>query len=292
VGFIKRGFMNSVEWSDKYPHKKVLREEINCMLEAYIEALFEVIPESEIAGIYFKGSAKKEWDSLIDYVPEISDVDIHLLFREDSLVEKYFHTIDNALSIQSNVERKYFSKVSNPIHIPRPQLVILNPLLKEEDFVPSPKNTISILFGEEYPKPVKKVLGRLSLIDYEHLINEEEFVNEFSLHIVDRPSKYLWQGLRNLVWHISPIGSRILSIKGKSYQEAWGINRTGIVESLKLLGEEKLVDYYTKFYINGWDYFLSHYKNTDRGRKAIAAGINALKKAIEIAKPYREKFKK
>lgn len=256
-----------------------------------MEALFEVIPESEIDGIYFKGSAKKKWDSLIDYVPEISDVDIHLLFKEDSSVEKYFRTVDNALRIQSKVESIYFSKATNPVHIPRPQLVILNEVLKEEDFVPSPKNTISVLFGKEYPKPGEESIKKLSTIDYKHLIDEEEFINKFSLHIIDRPSKYLWQGLRNLVWHISPVGSRVLSIKGKSYQQAWGINRTAIVRSLKMLGEEELVDYYMEFYISSWDYFLSRYKNTDAGRKAVMSGINTLKKAIRIAKE-ETRFKK
>lgn len=284
--------MSNLLWSSKYPDKKVLKREIDCMLKAYLEALFEVIPESEIDGIYFKGSAKKKWDSLIDYVPEISDVDIHLLFKEDSSVEKYFRTVDNALRIQSKVESIYFSEVTNPVHIPRPQLVMLNTVLKEEDFVPSPKNTISVLFGKEYPEPGEESLKRLSTIDYKHLIDEEEFINKFSLHIVDRPSKYLWQGLRNLVWHVSPVGSRILSIKGKSYHQAWGINRTAIVRLLKMLREEELIDYYIEFYKRSWDYFLSRYGDTDMGQKAIVAGINTLKKAIEIARSYEERFLK
>ncbi len=278
--------MDAIEWNEKYPSKKILRKEIMYMLEAFVQALFAAIPESEISGIYFKGSAKKEWDSPLDYMPEISDVDIHLLLTNDSLVEKYFGTTEQAIDIQSNVEKIYFSKVANPIHVPRPQLLILNPLLKDEDFVPSPANTISVLYGLDYPKPGDAVLERLQQIDRNHLIDEETFLAKYPLHVIDRPSKYLWQALRNLVWHISPIGSRILSIKGKSYDEAWGINRTKIVSILEQVGKIELVCDYTQFYLNAWDYFLSDYTDTDMGRKAILSGVRALRRAVEIAKAH------
>ena len=271
-------------WDDKYPDKKVLRKEITCMLESFVEVLLKEIPGSEIEGIYFKGSGQKEWDSPLDYVPEISDIDIHLLFSADSTVEKYFGTTEKAIAIQSKVEKKYFSKTVKPVHVPRPQLVMLNPVLKEKDFVPSPKSTISVLYGKDYPEPDCNVLKRLRRIDFQHLMNEEEFILKFPLHVVDRPSKYLWQGLRNLVWHISPNGSRVLSIKGSPYEVAWGINRTKIVSLLEELGEHQLVQEYTQFYLSAWDYFLSQYKDTDAGRNAVVAGINALSRAIDIAK--------
>lgn len=276
--------MHTLSWDEKYPEKKVLRKEITCMLEAFVGVLLEEIPESEIEGIYFKGSGQKEWDSPLDYVPEISDIDIHLLFSDDSVIEKYFQTTEQAIAIQSKVEKKYFSKTEKPVHVPRPQLVMLNPVLKEEDFVPSPRNTISVLYGKDYPEPDGNVLKRLSRIDCQHLMDEEEFLTKFPLHVVDRPSKYLWQALRNLVWHISPIGSRVLSIKGVEYEKAWGINRTKIVALLEELGEHQLVQQYTQFYLIAWDYFLSQYKDTDAGRNAVVAGINALSRAIDIAK--------
>ncbi|MCK4234253.1 hypothetical protein KAX75_07470 [candidate division WOR-3 bacterium] len=207
-------------WGDKYPDKEVLRKEITCMLEAFVDVLLEEIPESEIEGIYFKGSGQKEWDSPLDYVPEISDIDIHLLLAEDTLVEQYFGTTEQALTIQAQVEERYFSNVPEPIHFPRPQLVMLNPAIKDNDFVPSPPNTITVLHGKPYLSIEDSALDRLQRIDCQRLLDEEQFLSKYPLHVVDRPSKYLWQALRNLVWHISPIGSRVLSIMGKSYKEA------------------------------------------------------------------------
>ena len=55
------------------------------MVASIVEALLRQIPSSEVAGIYFKGSAQKRWDSPVDYVPEVSDVDIHVLLRDDDV---------------------------------------------------------------------------------------------------------------------------------------------------------------------------------------------------------------
>lgn len=259
------------------------------MLEAFVEVLFEAIPKSDIAGIYFKGSAQKKWESPLDYVPELSDIDIHLLFSDDSSIEKYLGMAEKAINIQSKVEERYFSKIPKPIHIPRPQLLVLNGILDEEDFISSPKSTITVLSGKDYPEPNSKVLERIKQIDCKHLIDEEQFLLKFPLHIVDKPSKYLWQSLKNLIWRVSPVGSRVLSIMGTPYEKAWGINRTKIVALLKEVREHQLVQDYSQFYLSAWDYFLSNYTDTDIGRKAIIHGINALGKGIQIAKSYLSK---
>jgi hypothetical protein len=274
-------------WDEQYPKKDILRKEIEYMLDAFLHVLLENIPESHIAGIYFKGSGQKRWDSPIDYVPEISDVDIHLLLSEDKMIEWYLGTVEQALAIQAAVEERYLKKANEPVHVPRPQLVMLNAIVKDEDFVPSPTNTIRILYGTPYPSANKILLERLSLIDCRRLLDEEHFVSAFAAHIIDRPSKYVWQGLRNLVWHISPIGSRVLSIRGESYGDAWGVNRTAIVGKLGAMGEHELARDYAQFYLNAWDYFLSGYRDTNAARGAIVAGMHALQRAIEIAKRYK-----
>jgi len=169
--------------------------------------------------------------------------------------------------------------------------MILNLLLHEEDYIPSPKNAISVLHGIDYPGPDPFKLKRIKMIDCQHLINAEQFLRKFPLHVIDRPSKYLWQSLRNLVWHISPIGSRVLSIRGTPYENVWGMNRTKIVALLNESGEQKLAQNYSQFYFSGWDYFLSNYADTNAGRKAIIAGINVLRNGIEIAKTYLSSLK-
>jgi hypothetical protein len=273
-----------IQWKKPYTDKKILKEEISVMCNSFLKVLLSAVPKSEVAGIYFKGSGQKPWDSPVDYVPEISDIDIHILLKKDSLVKRYFGTTEQALAVQAQVEELYFSNKPHPVHVPRPQIVFLNPAIKDKDFVPSPPNTIKVLYGKPYPLPDETALKRLQQIDRKRLLDEVPFLKEYPNRVIDRPSKYLWQAVRNLVWHISPIGSRVLSIKGKSYEEAWGINRTNIIRKLSELGEKQLVRDYSQFYLNSWDYFLSQYADTNAGRGAIVAGIHALTRAIEIAK--------
>ncbi len=271
-------------WDNRYPEKQALRSEIRHMLNAFLDVLFEHIPESSIAGIYFKGSGQKRWDSPLDYVPEISDVDIHLLLQHDEDLTRYIGTAEQALAIQAGVEERYFGCVCDPLHFPRPQLVILNDLIHEADFIPSPVNTIEVLHGAAYPAAEPSLLKRLPQIDAERLRDEERFLAGVALHIVDRPARYLWQVLRNLVWHVSPVGPRVLSIKGRSYDEAWGINRSVIVRELADMGETALVRDYMQFYLSAWDYFLAGYKDTNAGRSAVVSGLRALRRGVEMAK--------
>ena len=94
------------------------------MVEAFTEVLLEEVPRSEIEGIYCKGSVLKDWDSPLDYVPELSDVDIHLLLCDDGAEERYLGSVEQALRIQSRVEERYFSRAPQRLHVPRTQLLI------------------------------------------------------------------------------------------------------------------------------------------------------------------------
>lgn len=276
-------------WNNHYPDKGVLKNEVNRMVEAFVEVLSGEIPKSEIEGIYFKGSAQKKWESPLDYVPELSDIDIHLLFSDDSSVEKYLGSTSKAMHIQSEVETRYFSKTAKPLHVPRPQLVVLNLLLCDKDYIPSPKTAVSVLYGKDYPEPDYSNLKKIRFIDCNSLINEEEFLSRFPLHIIDKPSKYLWDSLKSLVWRVSPIGSRILHILGLPTDKAWTINRTKIVSFLKEMGECQLAQDYSEFYLFGWKYFLSKYSDSNAGRLSLISGINALNKGVEIAKSWLSK---
>lgn len=271
-----------MNWDEDYPDKQILKHEVQAMRDALLEALLEAIPADAIAGIYFKGSALKNWDSPLDYVPELSDIDIHLLLENEAAIAQYLE-LEQALKIQANIERLYQLKIPKPLHIPRPQLVVLNHLLDNENFVPSPNNTTSIIYGKPYPfrQPTQ---GKIRQIDRKNLLEPESFISELPLSVVDKPSKYLWSSLRALNWRVSPTGSRVLSVLGLPFEKAWGINRTGIIEQLRTIGKNDLAAEYEAFYLNSWTYFLSGYENGKAGRSAIAAGFRLLKQGIKIAK--------
>ena len=277
----------TTSWSSHYHDPQALKTEAFCMAEAFTEVLLEEIPDSEILGIYCKGSVLKEWDSPLDYVPELSDVDIHILFSDDSSIEKHLGSVDQAVHIQSRVEERYFSKVPEPLHVPRPQLLILNRLLLNEGYVPSPRSTVSVLHGKEAPAPDYGNPDRIRCTDARRLLEEEEFLKKrLPGHAVDRPAIYIWQTLRLMSWRVSPTGPRVLHILGLPTEEAWSINRTEAVSLLRKMGEKTLAQDYADYYLHAWEYYLSGYTDSDAGRASIVAGAKVLNRGGEIAKAW------
>lgn len=273
-------------WDERYPSREVLRSEVESMLAAFVEALFEAIPEAEIDGIYAKGSAFKEWDSPLDYVPELSDVDIHVLFKDVAAVKRHLGTLQQALNIQAQVEALYFARVPVPVHVPRPQLMIANHLLTEKDYVPSPTGMVRVIYGKDYSGLDTYDPERIRRIDCQHLLDQEALLDRLPLMLIDKPFKYIWRGLRTLSWRVSPVGPRVLSLLGAAYDDAWGMNRTEIVSRLSELGEHRLADDYSQFYLAGWDYFLSDGLDTDAGRLCLASGARVIDGGISMARAW------
>ncbi len=87
------------QWSGDFPPRKRLRAEVEAMTEAYLTAIEAVIP-GVLEGAYLKGSAVKRWDTPLDYVPEVSDVDVHLLFYEED--EAALDELATALEVQAD----------------------------------------------------------------------------------------------------------------------------------------------------------------------------------------------
>ena len=269
-------------WPDDYPSAASLRREVEAMAESVTEAVLDSVPSSELIGLYVKGSARRRWDSVIDYVPEISDVDIHILFRDETCIERRLGTMEAALGLQSGIEDRYRDKVRSPIHMPRPQLVILNHLLQDPDYSPSPRESLTTLWGEDcaeaaYDEERERGLAR------RRLLSDAEILQVLPFRVVDKPGRYLLTVLRDLTWRVSPAGPRVLCVRRMPSAEAWSLNRTGVVGALERLGEEGLAAAYRDFYVSAWSCFLSNYKDSSAARNAIAAGSEVLRQASEAA---------
>lgn len=275
-------------WPDAYPSRDALKREVDAMVRAFSETLLAEISPERVAGIYHKGSAHKAWESLVDYVPEISDVDIHLLFGDGEGVGDCLGTVSQALRIQEKAEERFLSQIEHPLHMPRPQLVIMNRLLEMPDFVPSPAHTVAVVHGKPYPETDFGDGEAIRVVDAEHLIEDAQYLSAFPLHLVDRPGRYLWESVRTLVWRVSPIGPRVLHLGGLDTEQAWSLNRTRLVHLLVELGHEGLAEDYAGFYLNGWDYFLSGFADTDAGRRTLEHGTRALARAGEIARSAQQ----
>ena len=271
------------KWDARYPDPERRRHEINAVADAFAEVLLDKIPRCEIRGIYLKGSGQKEWSSPIDYVPEISDVDIHIEFYDDTDWQQYMGTVSQAMGIQHKVELRYLSKVNQPVHAPRPQLVIVNKLMKDLEFVHSPRSTVKVLFGTEYPLADYSNPDRIRRGDCNRLLEAVAYLTGFPLNVIDRPGKYVLESLRPLVWLVSPAGPRVLDLSGIDTETAWSLNRTDVVSMLEKLDQPDLARHYSEFYLSGWEYFLSRFENADAGRSAVSAGVEVLTRSAEIA---------
>lgn len=275
-----------ITWDKRYPDAAVLRREVQSMVAAYVDALFAKIPEAELAGVYFKGSAQKEWSSPLDYVPELSDVDVHVLFADDEAEATYLGTPEQALELGAAAEAGYFAKVPRPTHVPRPQLLVLNSVITEPGFVPTPAEAVTVLQGREYPASTALEPEKIKTLDARRLAGEAEYLARFPMHVIDKPAKYLWEVLRGMVWRVSPTAPRALHLLGVPFGEAWTANRTRVVALLEGVGESHFAARYSQFYLSGWDYFLSGYGDHDAGRQTLLAGIGVLRRGAEIGNAW------
>ncbi len=276
-----------LDWAPPYPSKKILLAETEAMCNAAVHVFRSTIPESEIEGIYCKGSAVKEWDSPVDYVPELSDIDIHVLFSNETSAQNFLGTVRQTLTIGRTIELEYRKNISDPVHLPRPQIIILNELKKDPAYTPAPGSTVKTLFGREHEHP--DYTGSKDLIrkiDAKGITRDREFLKELPLQVIDKPGKYLWSAIRGLTWRVSPAGPRSLHLKGLDTAYAWGLNRTGIIEEFLKLDEHLIASAYFHFYKYGWDSFLSGFTDSKAMGLCIENGVKVLEHGIQIAEQY------
>ncbi len=277
-------------WSSRYPDPGRLRSEAICLAECIRDQLLQTVPALEIRGIHLKGSAVKTWDSPLDYVPEISDVDVHVWFRDDLAWREYLGTVEKALDFQRGVEKRFSCRIPQPVHEPRPQLIVVNKMIAElEHFVHSPQSTVSVLFGEESPVPDYSDADAIRRYDAAALVEQGKWTGRMPLHLVDRPGRYVREGLRQLTFRVSPVCSRVLHISGVDTDASWSVNRTKGTAMLRDWGHGGLADSYSAYYLSAWEYFLSGYTDTEAGRSAIAAGSRALTEGAKLGRLWLEK---
>ena len=274
-------------WDSRYPNRDTLRREAECLAECFSDELLALIPEGEIRAIYLKGSVVKRWESALDYVPEVSDVDMHIWFRDDAAWPGYLGTVSQALEVQAGVEARFAARVPRPLHEPRPQLIVMNKMMAEhEGFLHSPRSTVRVLYGEEYPEADYSDSAGIRRHDAAQLVGEAEWVDRMPLHLVDKPGRYLREALRQLVWRVSPAGPRVLHVSGLDAEQAWSMNRTRATLALRNLGLTSLADSYAAFYLSSWDYFLSGFTDSEAGRSAILAAAQVLTESAEIGRQW------
>jgi hypothetical protein len=270
-------------WDGRYPSADRIRAECDTMRECVLEALLGALGEDEFAGIYAHGSSLKKWDSPIDYVPEVSDVDVQLVLKRPEVLTE---DLDRALAIAREYERRFGERCPDAVHLPRPQIQVINKELEIPEFLPSPPGTSRTLFGrdisEERPQPDPAFVAqvdRATLRKTDHVA----WVADLPMWLIDRPGHYAYQALNAMAWRISPTGPRVLSLLGAGFDEAWGGNRTQIHQRLVERGHAEFAEDYAAFYLNAWQFFLSENQDIDAAHRALRAGARVIQQSHAIA---------
>lgn len=274
------------QWDARFPDRDQLRAEVHCLASCVLAELLGQIPEGEIRGLYLKGSSIKAWESPLDYVPEVSDVDMHVWFRDDAW-QGYVDTVPQALKIQAGVEARFNARIARPLHHPRPQLIVMNKLMADlERFVHAPRSTVTVLYGETYPKADYGDPDAIRRNDSANLVETGAWVSQVPLQAIDRPGRYLREVLSRLVWRVSPVGPLVLHISGLDTEHVWSLNRTRVTAALRDLGLDYLADQYSGFYLAAWDYFLSSFTDISACRAAILAATRVLTEGAELGQQW------
>jgi hypothetical protein len=258
-----------------WPSRTKIREEVEAFVEAVSEMLLDAVSPEALRGLYYKGSSIKSWESALDYVPEISDVDFHVWLKTEDDVKRVFGSMDVALEVQTALERVYATRVPSPAHHPRPQFVILNKLVEDPRYSPPPPHGVRVLHGEDWPT-MPYDSGRMLEVDAKNFVSHDDFLARLPGSAIDKPGRLLWKVLRDLVFRVSPAGPRVIHVLGASTEIAWESNRTRIYRELLDLEQADLGNAYANYYLAGWRYFLSGWRDTNAGREAIREGIKVL----------------
>ena len=272
-------------WPASYPPVASLRAEVTRFAEAMTDALVHTLPPGSIATIYAKGSAVKDWDGPVDYVPELSDVDLHVRFEPamETDARAALHDLELGLERHRLVEQAV-PKPRRRLHAPRGQIVILNELERDPDYVPSPVRSVRVLHGEPSlaGEPVIDA-DRVRAIDAARLVTaaDEAAIAKVAADVVEYSGRHVFIALRQLAWRVSPVASRVVSVLGDSYDHAWGSNRTTLINQLATQDEElagQLVDYY----LAAWEGWRVGWEDGDAARAALQAGVAVLRRGRAI----------
>ncbi len=250
-----------------------VRKDIDVCLKIW-PTLLEDFLGDRLKYAYAKGSCVKQWNSPIDYVPLLSDIDVHVSRTDnEELCESIsFH---EALELSRHYEDIFKSRRPDHLHLPRMQVISVDALINstEIEYVPPRLEDVRVLNGkpqqEQIPDP-----DTIRRIDKRSIERQEVFIQSLPYRIMDRTGLDFWGIIRcgGLGWRVAPSPYRLLSQRHPEPIEVWSWNRTRVCEELEEMGYQRIADLYRSFYDNCWKIFLSDFKSSDAYRALALDG--------------------
>ena len=253
-------------------------------VEAAITVWGELIPErlgDRISYAALKGSVLKSWEGPVDYVPVICDLDIHIgTINHQPLFPRNREGFKYALETTKYFEEHFIELRPYHIHIPRPQVVIVEPHL--EVMLPETKDEVKVLYGE-VPLRDEESEHECQRRDLKLLWGLKPLLDRLPERIIDRMGLEYYRIIRELCWNVSPTPVRVLSQFTDS-KKAWKMNRTSIIRELEAVGLTDLATVYRSYYIKGWEVFETEFTDNWIMRELIALAYDVLWRSYELTK--------
>ena len=228
-----------------------------------------------------EGSVLKCWDNLVDYVPVISDLDIHIgTINHQPLFPRNREGFKYALETTKYYEERFIELRPDHIHIPRLQIVIVEPQL--EIMLPETKDEVIVLYGE-VPLRDDESEHDCQPRDFNSLRGLNPLLDRLPERIIDRIGLEYFRIIRELCRNVSPTPVRVLSQFTDS-KKIWKMNRTCIIRELKEVGLTDLAIVYRSYYIKGWEAFETGFTDNRIMRELISLAYDVLWQSYEIAK--------
>ena len=262
------------------------RKDIDACLTIWSELLEEFLGD-RLNYAYAKGSSVKTWTSTIDYVPILSDVDVHVSTTDGDLSKSF----DEALMISQRYEEAFKSERTDHLHIPRMQLISMKRLIENAniDYVPPLLKNVRVLNGKPKQEPIPDI-ETIRQIDRRSTVRQEEFVNSLPYNLIDKSGLDFWALIRcgGLGWRVGPAPYRIMTQIYPEPIEVWSWNRTTLLQELGYGVYKEIAKHYKSFYDSCWGIFLSDFKSTEEYRNVVRHGYRVLKLCLESVKETEE----
>jgi hypothetical protein len=255
---------------------KKAKEDVLCAVDIWVSILQETFG-SRLEYAYAKGSALKQWDSFVDYVPVVSDLDMHIMLTDsDDMFPNDAAGFSSSIDVARKFEERFPAERPDHLHFPRAQIVHINPNLDDDSFILPQISEVYVMVGNPRDGPIRTD-EEVRKQDLKKIQDMTEYIEDLPRQAVDRVGLDFWSLLRRMSWRVSPSPVRLLSQVHSSPSEVWKWNRTRITEELRNYKYDAIADSYHKYYKTGWELFLSSFSDYSKLREIVTHGYHVLR---------------
>ena len=159
------------------------RDDVHLCIEIWSDLLGSLYGDNLVCA-YSKGSGVKPWDGEIDYVPLISDVDIHVHLKpEVPITTDDVNSFELAMKTPVEYEERFLEASPEHLHIPRTQITFVRMLEDMVGHVAPRTSDVQMLIGRfKDTKPLSA--EQIREIGYEQLLSMKPFLEDIPRTVV------------------------------------------------------------------------------------------------------------